>query len=355
MDVLKKADEIMNLRSEEKDREYGGFVDSITRAAKIANEMCDVSITAETLCKCLVALKLGRLKYNMKDDTFVDAVAYLDGLHKISREGLNMELELPFQQMNHYENDYKKLLNNVLEYGVKQIVRDSVCVAKAGVSIEFEPRLMGEFPMLTSRKMFFKNVKHELYWLLSGDTSIKYLRENEVTIWDKFDIGDGTIGKSYGYVMSNQIKHALTSIANLDQTRRNVVSLWDVGLIKGGELAPCYPMFQFVLIRNTLSIIVTQRSSDLMVGLPYDIGVFYLLLSLVCNRYFLNIGKVRFNIGNAHIYSEHIEQVYYYIESAEHALPILINKQLDVLNFKTDEVSLRGYKSEPFMKVKLIL
>ena len=259
-----------------------------------------------------------------------------------------------------YEANYKALLFDTLSKGGLQKVRDNnFAYAQAGVSIEFRSNF-NEFPMLTSKEMFFKNVKYELHWLLSGSTNINYLKNNGVSIWDLWADKDGDIGETYGRVLRSfngidQFKDAIDDLRTGNESRRLVISMWNPELIKKGNLAPCYFAFQFVQINKILSIIVSQRSADLFIGLPYDMAVFYLLLNLVAKNLNLFLGKVRINIGNAHIYKEHKEAVEEYIRRPMYNLPWLVNGQDQITGFDAASIWVNNYKHEPFIKAKIII
>ena len=262
--------------------------------------------------------------------------------------------------INPYEANYKALLLDTISKGCLQKVRDNnTAYAQAGVSIEFKSH-MSEFPMLTSKEMFFKNVKYELHWLLSGSTNINYLKDNGVSIWNLWADKDGDIGETYGRVLRSfngidQFKDAIEELKTGNESRRIVVSLWNPELIKKGNMAPCYFAFQFVQINKILNIIVSQRSADLFIGLPYDVAVFYLLLKLTSNHLNLICGKVRINIGNAHVYKEHIEAVQLYIKNPIYKLPSLKNTQDKITGFNVSEVWIDGYVHEKFIKAKIIV
>lgn len=261
---------------------------------------------------------------------------------------------------NSYESNYKALLIDTISRGGLQKVRDNnFAYAQAGVSIEFRSNY-DEFPMLTSKEMYFKNVKYELHWLLSGSTNINYLKDNGVSIWNLWADKDGDIGETYGRILRSfngvdQFKNAIEDLKTGNESRRLVVSLWNPEAIKKGNLAPCYHAFQFVQINKILNIIVSQRSADLFVGLPYDIAVFYLLLDLVTKSLGLLRGKVRINIGNAHVYKEHLEGVNEYIKRPMYKLPSIVNSNTIVTGFNPSEVWLRDYVCEKFIKAKIIV
>lgn len=261
---------------------------------------------------------------------------------------------------NNYELQYKKLLKEVLADGFLQKVRDdNSAYASFGKSLEFNCN-SNLFPMLTSKKMFFKNIKYELRWMLDGNTNVNYLKSNGVSIWDKWADSNGELGDTYGSMLRkfngiDQISVILREFEKFYDNRQLVVSLWNPVAISQGNIKPCYHSFQFVYVKNRLNIIVSQRSADMFIGLPYDICLFVLLLYLVCKKYRVIPGTVKINIGNAHIYTDHLDAVKQYINNEEHDLPYLINNQNEVIGFDTSMVTVKTYISEDFINAKIII
>jgi thymidylate synthase len=261
---------------------------------------------------------------------------------------------------NNYEIEYKALLKTVLVEGIEGPARDNnTRISIFGKSLEFN-NTSGCFPMLTSKEMFFKNVKHELYWLLNGMTNINYLKKNGVSIWDLWADENGDIGDTYGRILRSfngvdQFKIILNELKNNINSSRLVISLWNPVSIMMGNIRPCYHAIQFVPINKQLNIVVSQRSADAFIGLPYDMAVFCLLLKLISDKYDFIPYKVKINIGNLHIYKEHIQPVKEYLERRMHDLPILKNNQSEVINFDTTKINLLRYNYESFIKAKIIV
>ena len=259
---------------------------------------------------------------------------------------------------NMFEMQYKELLFNILANGETQREegRNGFTIRSFGQSIEFK-NTCGLFPMLTSKKMYFKNVNHELKWLLSGETDVKYLTKNKVRIWEPWVNQNGTIGDTYGKVLRNfngidQLTESIEILRKNRSSRQNVISLWNPSLIKAGNIKPCYHAIQFVCINGVLNVVVSQRSSDVFIGLPYDICVFDLLLLLVAKILNFIPGTLKINIGDAHIYEEHIEPCKVYLANKKHDLPSIyidVNGIKNVQDFKTENVFLRNYISEEFI------
>lgn len=261
---------------------------------------------------------------------------------------------------SNYEKQYKDLIKDILINGELEPVRDSnQAKVLFGKSIEFNNQ-NGLFPMLTSKEMFFKNISYELKWILDGMSNVNYLKNNGVSIWNKWADENGEIGDTYGRQLRgfngiDQLTTILMELEKFNYSRQLVISLWNPVAISQGNLKPCYHSFQFVYTANKLNIIVSQRSADVFVGLPYDICVFSLLLVLVCNTYDLIPGTVKINIGNAHIYSEHLNSCFEYCNREEHDLPSLHHNNQRVFSFNPSVVRLLSYKSEPFIKAKIII
>lgn len=261
---------------------------------------------------------------------------------------------------NNYEKNYKNLLKKIMVNGHENSARDNnVRISLFGESIEFN-NAMGLFPMLTSKAMFFKNIKYELSWMLNGLTNTKYLKQNGVSIWDLWADENGEIGDTYGKQLRSfngidQLKLILDELETTKNSSRLVISLWNPVAISQGNLRPCYHSFQLVPINKFLHINVSQRSADAFVGLPYDMCVFSLLVRLIADKYDMIPGIVKINIGNLHLYKEHIEPVKEYLGRSEFDLPTLYNGQRKVINFDVDKIELKRYEFHSFIKAKIII
>lgn len=264
--------------------------------------------------------------------------------------------------MNHlFENDYKNLVFDILVNGTEEEVRDNnKALTLFGKRLEFQC-LLNVFPLLTSKEMFFKNIKFELKWILDGLTNVNYLKSNGVSIWDKWADETGDIGDTYGRQLRgfngvDQLRTIMYELGMFKRSRQLVISLWNPVAISNGNRRPCYPMFQFQYCSGKLNISVTQRSADVFVGLPYDIAFFTLFLKLVCNYVNLTPGKVLINITDAHIYVEHIEACKKYLSNQTFDLPnIYLEPSQHVFNFEPKLVHLRNYKHCEFIKAKIII
>lgn len=260
-----------------------------------------------------------------------------------------------------YEYEYKKLLQKILIDGTKSEARDgNTRIVLFGKSLKHDNK-SELFPMLTSKKMFFKNIKHELSWILRGYTNTEYLKKHNVNIWDLWADEEGNIGDTYGKQLRNfngtdQLIQRLKELETNTNSSQLVISLWNPNDIEKGNLRPCYHAFQFVPINNILHIQVSQRSADAFIGLPYDIAVFSLLLRIVANVYGFTPGVVNINIGNLHIYEEHIEPVTDYLRRSTFDLPRLTfrKKLTSVVDFENPNVDLNRYECHDFIKAKII-
>jgi len=261
---------------------------------------------------------------------------------------------------SNYEKQYKDLIKDILINGAEEPVRDgNVAKVLFGKQLEFTSN-HNMFPILTSKEMYFKNIKFELKWILDGLTNVNYLRNNGVSIWNKWAKEDGEIGDTYGRQLRSfngidQLKNIISELESFNYSRQLVISLWNPVAISQGNIKPCYHSFQFVYTADKLNIIVSQRSADVFVGLPYDMGTFSLMLLLVCNKFSMRPGKVQINIGNAHIYKEHYDGCMEYINRDQHDLPYLYNAEQTIDSFDPTRIQLNRYKSEPFIKAKIII
>lgn len=261
---------------------------------------------------------------------------------------------------NLFERRYKELIFDILTNGTEEEVRDgNKAITMFGKSLEFQC-VLNVFPLLTSKEMFFKNVKFELKWLLDGLTNVHYLKSNGVSIWDKWADETGDIGDTYGRQLRSfngidQLKTIMKELVEFKRSRQLVISLWNPVAISQGNRRPCYPMFQFQYSGGRLNIAVTQRSADVFVGLPYDIAFFTLMLRLVCAYIDEVPGKVLINIADAHIYVEHIEACKRYLTNETFDLPNLRLNGQDIFNFEPKNVLLTDYKYCEFIKAKIII
>jgi thymidylate synthase len=218
------------------------------------------------------------------------------------------------------------------------------------------------FPCVTTKKLHLKSIIHELLWFLQGDTNIKYLNDNGVKIWDEWADEKGDLGHVYGYQWRNwptpdgkhidQIKRVVEQLKKNPNSRRIIVSAWNVGEIETMALPPCHTFFQFYVANNKLSCQLYQRSADIFLGVPFNIASYALLtmmMAQVCN---LEVGEFVHTLGDAHIYSNHFQQTQLQLSREPKALPkMMINKNIqDIFGFKFNDFDLRDYQSHPHIK-----
>ena len=229
-----------------------------------------------------------------------------------------------------------------------------------GYQMRFD--LADGFPCVTTKKLHLKSIIHELLWFLQGDTNIKYLNDNGVKIWDEWADEKGDLGHVYGYQWRNwptpdgkhidQIKRVVEQLKKNPNSRRIIVSAWNVGEIETMALPPCHTFFQFYVANNKLSCQLYQRSADIFLGVPFNIASYALLtmmMAQVCN---LEVGEFVHTLGDAHIYSNHFQQTQLQLSREPKALPkMMINKNIqDIFGFKFNDFDLRDYQSHPHIK-----
>lgn len=258
-------------------------------------------------------------------------------------------------------NQYLKLLNTVLKYGVKKEDRTGTGTLSCfGYQMRFN--LQEGFPIITTKKLHLKSVIHELLWFIKGNTNIKYLKENNVSIWDEWANSDGDLGPIYGYQwrswpgyngeVIDQLKQVIESIQNNPDSRRHIVSAWNVGSIDDMALPPCHILFQFYVAEGKLSCQLYQRSADLFLGVPFNIASYALLIKMVAQVVGLKCGDFVYTIGDAHIYLNHIDQCRLQLKREPKVLPIMVlNKdKRSIDDFVYEDFKLVGYNAHPHIK-----
>ena len=260
---------------------------------------------------------------------------------------------------NLFEIKYKSLLNSII---LNNDLRENRTVEKTysffGASLSHD--LSNGFPMVTGKKIFFKNIGHELIWFLKGYTNIKYLKDNNVNIWNSWADNNGDLGPVYGYQLRNfnnasdQLNNLINELKNNPGSRRHIVTLWDPSSLDRQALPPCYPMFQFYVNKyNKLNVNVFFRSSDAFVGLPYDFAFFSLLLIVIAKEAMYDPGVVQFNITDCHIYESHIPGILEYINLNTYELPKMIYSG-NLCNLNYSDFNLINYTSNKFIKVNIL-
>ena len=223
------------------------------------------------------------------------------------------------------------------------------------------------FPCITTKKLHLKSIIHELLWFLKGDTNIKYLKENRVRIWDDWADKNGNLGHVYGYQWRSwpapdgkhidQIQQIIDQIKNTPDSRRIIVSAWNVGEIEQMALPPCHAFFQFYVANNKLSCQLYQRSADIFLGVPFNIASYALLTMMVAQVCDLEVGDFVHTLGDAHIYTNHFEQTKLQLSRLPKELPKMnINKNIkDIFSFTYEDFKLTDYNYDPHIKGKVAI
>ena len=259
---------------------------------------------------------------------------------------------------------YLDLLKHTMDYGVDRGDRTGTGTRSVfGYPMRFD--LREGFPVLTTKKLHLRSIIHELLWFLQGETNIKYLQDNKVTIWDEWADEAGELGPVYGKQwrrwetadgrVIDQITDAIDQIKNNPESRRIIVSAWNVGEIEQMALPPCHAFFQFYVADGKLSCQLYQRSADIFLGVPFNIASYALLtmmMAQVCN---LEVGDFVHTFGDAHIYSNHFEQVELQLSRDCKKLPIMkINPNVkNIFDFTIDDFELMNYGPHPHIKGKV--
>lgn len=259
---------------------------------------------------------------------------------------------------------YHDLVKHVLLHGAKKTDRTGTgTVSVFGHQMRFD--LQEGFPLLTTKKLHLKSILHELLWFLKGDTNIGYLKENGVSIWDEWADANGNLGPVYGYQWRSwptadgkhidQIKQVVNQIKNTPDSRRIIVSAWNVGEIENMALPPCHAFFQFYVAEGKLSCQLYQRSADIFLGVPFNIASYAILTMMMAQACNLQAGDFIHTLGDAHLYSNHIEQAKLQLGRDLRKLPVLkINPEVtDIFNFRFEDFSLEGYDPHPHIKASV--
>jgi thymidylate synthase len=256
---------------------------------------------------------------------------------------------------------YLDLLERVLREGVKKDDRTGTGVISIfGHQMRFN--LSDGFPLLTTKKLHLKSIIYELLWFLQGDTNVKYLQDNGVRIWNEWADEDGNLGHIYGYQWRSwpdyeggtidQISEAVRTIKENPDSRRIMVSAWNVGDLKNMNLPPCHAFFQFYVADGRLSLQLYQRSADIFLGVPFNIASYALLLMMTAQTTGLKTGDFVHTLGDAHIYTNHMEQIKLQMTRDTRPLPqMLIKRNVDDLfDFRYEDFELNNYNPHPHIK-----
>jgi thymidylate synthase len=256
---------------------------------------------------------------------------------------------------------YLDLLDHVLNSGTEKKDRTGTgTISVFGCQMRFN--LQDGFPLLTTKKLHLRSIIHELLWFISGDTNTRYLRDNGVKIWDDWADSDGNLGPIYGYQWRSwpaeggrkidQLINVINSIRNSPDSRRHIVSAWNVGELEKMALPPCHILFQFYVADGRLSCQLYQRSADIFLGVPFNIASYALLTLMVARSTGLQPGDFIHTLGDAHIYLNHIDQVRLQLTREPYKLPGMeINKDADdILRFRYEDFNLKDYIAHPHIK-----
>ena len=259
---------------------------------------------------------------------------------------------------------YLDLLRHVQDHGVRKGDRTGTgTLSVFGYQMRFD--LAGRFPLLTTKKVHLKSVIHELLWFLQGSTNVAYLRENGVTIWDEWAQPDGELGPVYGYQWRSwpapdgrhidQITEVVEQIRRNPDSRRLIVSAWNVADIPKMALAPCHAFFQFYVADGKLSLQLYQRSADIFLGVPFNIASYALLTMMVAQVAGLKPGELVHTLGDAHLYLNHVDQAREQLSRAPRELPVMrLNPDVkDLFAFRYEDFRLEGYDPHPAIKAPI--
>lgn len=256
---------------------------------------------------------------------------------------------------------YLDLLNRVMSEGTYKSDRTGTGT-KSVFGHQMRFNLADGFPLLTTKKLHLKSIIYELLWFLKGDTNVRYLQENGVRIWNEWADENGELGPVYGHQwrswpdgkggVIDQIAQAIDLIKNNPDSRRIMVSAWNVADVPSMKLPPCHALFQFYVADGKLSLQLYQRSADIFLGVPFNIASYALLLMMMAQVTGLEVGEFVHTLGDAHIYSNHFEQVQEQMSREPRRLPrMVINPEVkDLFDFKIEDFKLEDYDPHPHIK-----
>lgn len=256
---------------------------------------------------------------------------------------------------------YLNLLQHILDNGVQKHDRTGTgTISCFGYQMRFD--LTRGFPLVSTKKLHVKSIIHELLWFLKGDTNIKYLNENGVRIWDKWADANGDLGPVYGKQwrswegadgkVVDQVSDLIAQIKKNPDSRRLIISAWNVTALPEMALMPCHTLFQFYVADGKLSCQLYQRSADVFLGVPFNIASYALLTLMIAQVCDLQLGEFIHTFGDVHIYNNHLEQVKLQLSRPPFPVPTMkLNSSIkDIFEFKSEDFSLENYQSHPGIK-----
>lgn len=259
---------------------------------------------------------------------------------------------------------YLQLLQHILDNGTDKGDRTGTGTRSVfGYQMRFD--LADGFPLLTTKKLHLKSIIHELLWFLKGDTNVAYLQNNGVRIWNEWADADGDLGHIYGYQWRSwpdyngghvdQISQVIDQLRNDPDSRRIIVSAWNVADIPNMKLPPCHALFQFYVADGRLSLQLYQRSADCFLGVPFNIASYALLLLMVAQVTGLKPGEFVHTLGDAHLYNNHLEQARLQLTREPRKLPVMtINPEVkDIFSFKYEDFTLSDYNPHPHISAQV--
>ncbi|HEU4813975.1 MAG TPA: thymidylate synthase [Xanthomonadaceae bacterium] len=256
---------------------------------------------------------------------------------------------------------YLDLLCHVLEHGTEKADRTGTGTRSVfGWQMRFD--LREGFPLVTTKKLHLRSIVHELLWFLRGETNVAYLRDNKVSIWDEWADDDGELGPVYGKQWRrwsaadgseiDQLRNVIDEIRRNPDSRRLIVSAWNVADLPAMALQPCHALFQFYVADGRLSCQLYQRSGDIFLGVPFNIASYALLTHMVAQACGLEAGDFVHTLGDAHLYSNHFDQAREQLSRTPRALPTLrLNPEVrDVFAFRFEDIAIEGYDPHPAIR-----
>jgi thymidylate synthase len=269
--------------------------------------------------------------------------------------------EIPENNLIQPVKQYHDLLQHILDKGAQKNDRTGTgTLSVFGYQMRFD--LAEGFPLLTTKKLHLRSIIHELLWFLKGETNIKYLKDNGVSIWDEWADAEGNLGPVYGYQWRSwptsdgrhidQITNVINQIKKNPDSRRLIVSAWNVGEIDKMKLPPCHMFFQFYVCDGKLSCLLYQRSADVFLGVPFNIASYALLTLMVAQACGLKPGEFVHTLGDTHLYLNHLDQARLQLTRETRKLPQMkINPEVkDIFSFQFSDFTLEGYDPHPHIK-----